>query len=156
MGARHAFFFDHFSKHLSSVLGRTELCHDVRNPRPQKPQIIHNENQSLALLERVYTKMSMKYAQELPFCASTGPQCPMKFGMRVLSHTKLQQCSRKCTRKGSVGCSPCFFVLLRIVHRPLNGPFRAAVFHSGGVPENCPLALMGRFPPSMGRLPTLP
>ena len=33
-------FLDHFSKHLSSVLGRTELCHEVRNPRPQKPEII--------------------------------------------------------------------------------------------------------------------
>ena len=29
-------FFDHFPKHLSSVLGRTELCHEVRNPAPQK------------------------------------------------------------------------------------------------------------------------
>ena len=44
-------FLDHFSKHLSSVLGRTELCHEVRNPRPQKPQIICNENHHLALLD---------------------------------------------------------------------------------------------------------
>ena len=29
---------DHFSKHLSSVLGRTELCHQVRNPGPKRPQ----------------------------------------------------------------------------------------------------------------------
>ena len=29
---------DHFSKHLSSVLGRTELCHEVWNPRPEKPK----------------------------------------------------------------------------------------------------------------------
>ena len=28
----------------------------------------------------------------------------------------------------------------------LMGLFRGAVFHHGGVPENCPLALMGRFP----------
>ena len=37
-------FFDQFPKHLSSVLGRTELCREVRNPAPQKPQIIRNEN----------------------------------------------------------------------------------------------------------------
>ena len=35
------------------------------------------------------------------------------------------------------------------------GLFRGAVFHHGGVPENCPLALMGRFPSLMGRLTTL-
>ena len=29
---------------LSSVLGRTELCHEVQNPGPQKTQIICNEN----------------------------------------------------------------------------------------------------------------
>ena len=29
----------------------------------------------------------------------------------------------------------------------LMGLFRGAVFHHGGVPENCPLALMGVFPP---------
>ena len=44
-------FLDHFSKHLSSVLGWTELCHEVRNPGPQKPQIIRNENHHLALLD---------------------------------------------------------------------------------------------------------
>ena len=37
--------------HLSSVLGRTELCHEVWTPGPQKPQIISNENHYLALLE---------------------------------------------------------------------------------------------------------
>ena len=45
-------FLDHFSQHLNSVLGRTELCHEVWNPRPQKPQIIHNENHHLALFGR--------------------------------------------------------------------------------------------------------
>ena len=30
----------HFSKPLSSVLGRTELCDEVRNPGPKKPQIL--------------------------------------------------------------------------------------------------------------------
>ena len=44
-------FLDHFPKHLSSVLGRTELCHEVRNPAPQKPQIISNENHHLALFD---------------------------------------------------------------------------------------------------------
>ena len=52
MGTRHAFFSIFFSKHLSSVLGRTELCHEVRNPGPQKRQIIRDENHHLALLER--------------------------------------------------------------------------------------------------------
>ena len=33
--------------------------------------------------------------------------------------------------------------------------FRGAVFHHGRVPENCALALMGRFPSLMGRLLTL-
>ena len=42
-------FLAHFSKHLSSVSGRTELCHEVRIPGPQKPQIIRNENHHLAL-----------------------------------------------------------------------------------------------------------
>ena len=32
---------------------------------------------------------------------------------------------------------------------------RGAVFDHGGVPENCPLALMGRFPSLMGRFPSL-
>ena len=41
-----------FSVHLSSVLGRTELCHEVWTPGPQKPQIISNENHHLALLEK--------------------------------------------------------------------------------------------------------
>ena len=45
-------FFYHFSVHLSSVLGRTELCHEVWTPGPQKPQIISNENHHLALLEK--------------------------------------------------------------------------------------------------------
>ena len=44
-------FLYHFSVHLSSVLGRTELCHEVWTPGPQKPQIISNENHHLALLE---------------------------------------------------------------------------------------------------------
>ena len=37
--------------HLSSVLGRTELCHEVWTSGPQKPQIIINENHHLALLD---------------------------------------------------------------------------------------------------------
>ena len=44
-------FFYHFSVHLSSVLGWTGLCHEVWTPRPQKPQIISNENHHLALLD---------------------------------------------------------------------------------------------------------
>ena len=45
-------FFYHFSVHLSSILGRTELCPEVWAPGPQKPQIISNENHHLALLDR--------------------------------------------------------------------------------------------------------
>ena len=30
-------------------MGRTELCHEARNPRPQEPQITRNENHHLAL-----------------------------------------------------------------------------------------------------------
>ena len=37
----------------------------------------------------------------------------------------------------------------------LMGLFRGAVFDHGGVPENCPLALMGRFHSLMGRFLTL-
>ena len=51
LGDASRLFLDHFCKHLPSVLGRTELCHEVRIPRPQKPQIIRNENHYLALLE---------------------------------------------------------------------------------------------------------
>ena len=32
------------------------------------------------------------------------------------------------------------------------GLVRGTAFHRGGVPENCPLALMGRFPSLMRRL----
>ena len=35
------------------------------------------------------------------------------------------------------------------------GLFRGAVFHHDGVPENCPLVLMGRFHSWMGRFPSL-
>ena len=47
VGRRHAFFLDHFAKHLSSVLGRTELCHEVRNPGPHSLKLI--------LSKRAYT-----------------------------------------------------------------------------------------------------
>ena len=35
------------------------------------------------------------------------------------------------------------------------GLFGGTVFDHGGVPENCPLALMGRFQSLMSRLPSL-
>ena len=41
---------------------------------------------------------------------------------------------------------PCDRKWLAIVIDLLMGLFRGAVFDHGGVPENCPLALMGRFP----------
>ena len=37
----------------------------------------------------------------------------------------------------------------------ITGLSRGAVFHYGGVPENSPLVLMGRFPSLIGRFPTL-
>ena len=52
-------FFFHFSVHLSSVLGRTELCHEVWTPGPQNS----NENHHLALLEK-------------SFCSTFGSRCP--------------------------------------------------------------------------------
>ena len=56
--------------------------------------------------------------------------------------------------------SPALTVLLVLPNRPLNGPFQRGHFHHGGVPGNCPLALMGRFPSAvspnalMGRFPS--
>ena len=42
------------------------------------------------------------------------------------------------------------------IHGPLNVPFWRAPFSTmGGVPENSPLALMGRLPSLMARFPTL-
>ena len=43
----------------------------------------------------------------------------------------------------------------RLVMDLLMGLFRGAVFHHDGVPENCPLASMGRCPSLMGRFATL-
>ena len=37
----------------------------------------------------------------------------------------------------------------------LMGLFRGAVFRHGRAPENCPSALMGRFPSSVDRFPSL-
>ena len=54
----------------------------------------------------------------------------------------------------SPGC--CWDVLHGHNHRPLIiGLFRRAVFCHGGAPENCPPALVGRFPSLMGRFLTL-
>ena len=46
-------FLDHFCKRLSSVLGWTELCHEVRNPGPQTSQIIRNENPPFGTVPQV-------------------------------------------------------------------------------------------------------
>ena len=62
-------------------------------------------------------------------------------------------------------CTPIFLPSV-IAHRPLNGPFRGAVFRHGGGALKQPIkqptemptsttALMGRFPSLMGRFPTL-
>ena len=48
-----------------------------------------------------------------------------------------------------------FSIDLETIIDLLMGLFRGAVFHHGGVPENCPLVLMGRFRSLMGRFPTL-
>ena len=61
---------DHFSKRLSCVLGRTDLCHKVWNPRPQKPQIIRNENHPWPLFD-----LSRK-------------NCPVRLGVFHRMHTK--------------------------------------------------------------------
>ena len=54
-------------------------------------------------------------------------------------------------KKGGTGAGIRFYFSLQfaISHRPLNGP------QHGGVPENSPLTLMGRFPSLMGRFPIL-
>ena len=48
-----------------------------------------------------------------------------------------------------------FFLFFPCLIDLLVGLFRRAVFRHGGVSENCPLVLMGRFPSLMGRFPTL-
>ena len=53
-------FLGHFPKHLSSVPGRTELCHEVRNPGPQKPQIIRNETTTWHCSNSVSNQISKK------------------------------------------------------------------------------------------------
>ena len=53
-------FLCHFSKHLSSVLGRTDLCHDVRNHGPPRPQIIRDEDHHLALLGKDAPRVSFR------------------------------------------------------------------------------------------------
>ena len=58
-------FLDYFPKQLSSVLGRTELCHEVRNPAPQKPQIISTENHHLALLEILQCPCIARYSRTI-------------------------------------------------------------------------------------------
>ena len=42
-------FLELFSKYLSSVLWRTELCHEVRSSGPEKPRISRSENHHLAV-----------------------------------------------------------------------------------------------------------
>ena len=51
VGTRHAFLSITFLSIWGSVLERTELCHEVRNCGPQKPQIIRNESHHLALFD---------------------------------------------------------------------------------------------------------
>ena len=77
--ARHVFcgdasrlFLAHFPKHLNSVLGRTELCHEVRNPRPPKPQIIRKEDHRLALLEAGITSRCSIRLSIFPQCTGRG------------------------------------------------------------------------------------
>ena len=72
-------FFYHISVHLNGVFGRTELCHEVWTPGPQKPQIISNENHHLALLPRGEENLtkdttSQKGVLDLPW--SGGPPRP--------------------------------------------------------------------------------
>ena len=92
-GGASRLFLDHFSKHLSSVLGRTELCHEIRNPGPQKPQNIRNENHHLALLGFGRTDVSRIFIFEpLVFFADFlagfshryyGKRCPEKSSRKI-------------------------------------------------------------------------
>ena len=82
--------FYHFSVHLSSVLGRTELCHEVWTPGPQKTQIISNENHHLALLEwccsgRSSRELSGPFSLETPHF-----------------HVRWSQIVRNCSRERSL------------------------------------------------------
>ena len=53
------------------------------------------------------------------------------------------------------GCFPDLGSSVPIFIDLLMGLLRGATFHHGGMPQNSPLALMGRFPSLMGRFPTL-
>ena len=44
--------------------------------------------------------------------------------------------------------------MVTIIIDLLMGLFRGAAFHHAGVPANCSLVLMGRFPSLMGHFPT--
>ena len=66
-GGRATPFLYHFSAHLSSVLGRTELCHEVWTPGPQKPQIISNENHHWALLDSVKSLQTTRFGNSSDF-----------------------------------------------------------------------------------------
>ena len=90
-------FFYHFSVHLNSVLGRTELCYEVWTPGPQKTQIISNEKNHLALSgitppfaaaqagngkrpgSRVFKKLSGFGNSSLQGCESTQNICSTVF-----------------------------------------------------------------------------
>ena len=81
---------DLFFKHLSSVLGRTELCHEVRNPGPQNRQIIHDENHHLALLDfGVRVAMLLLYMKN-----------PRKSVATHVAKTKLGKVAKKCQIRG--------------------------------------------------------
>ena len=69
-----------FSKHLSTVLGWTELCHEVRNPGPQKPQIIRNENHHLALFEKfVRRPQGQRQTNQQKTSPKSSPNHPQNF-----------------------------------------------------------------------------
>ena len=76
-------FLGHFSKHLSSVSGRTELCHEVRNPGPQRPQIIRNENHHLALFETFYDHFNRIINHRLQILVRQG--IPFSYAKRTAS-----------------------------------------------------------------------
>ena len=81
--------------------------------------------------------------------------CGKRLRTRAPHMPSLKPLSLLCQNEGSMRHQRVICVSQRKIIDPLMGLFRGAVFHLTGVPENCPLALMGRFPSLMGRFLSL-
>ena len=132
--------------HLRSVLGRTELCHEVWTPGPQKPQIISNENHHLALRDSScpVLKFHRKQGSTPPPCAqglqdqiqkegAPETENPLFIGFSAGDHG-LRPWSRKgpdrgCLRTGHMrGCSRKSHQLTRSNLRVPNGVLQTVFF----------------------------